>query len=161
MIKKQQPASALENRKIKRMQGKAHHRTAGNDAGRIVFQALGTLLDKVAVKCPDADTIITRFVNGVAADSDDTLITGQVVFNCQSRLHCSGYIIDDYANSRGKGSLRDNAAGNGIDQMAFATLRIFFGTDNDADIRIVSSKLIKKLDSPWFIIFDGNDAFVG
>ena len=58
------------------MQGKAHHRTAGNDAGRIVFQALGTLLDKVAVKCPDADTIITRFVNGVAADSDDTLITG-------------------------------------------------------------------------------------
>ena len=103
----------------------------------------------------------SRFVNGVAADSDDTLITGQVVFNCQSRLHCSGYIIDDYANSRGKGSLRDNAAGNGIDQMAFATLRIFFGTDNDADIRIVSSKLIKKLDSPWFIIFDGNDAFVG
>ena len=59
------------------MQGKAHHRTAGNDAGRIVFQALGTLLDKVAVKCPDADTIITRFVNGVAADSDDTLITGR------------------------------------------------------------------------------------
>jgi len=45
--------------------------------------------------------------------------------------------------------------------MAFAALRIFFGTDNDADIRIVSSKLIKKLDSPWFIIFDGNDAFVG
>lgn len=27
--------------------------------------------------------------------------------------------------------------------MAFAALRIFFGTDNDADIRIVSSKLIK------------------
>lgn len=109
------------------MQGKAHHRTAGNDAGRIVFQALGTLLDKVAVKCPDADTIITRFVNGVAADSDDTLIAGQVVFNCQSRLHCSGYIIDDHANSRGQGPLRDNAAGNGIDQMAFAALRIFSG----------------------------------
>lgn len=109
------------------MQGKAHHRTAGNDAGRIVFQTLGTLLDKVAVKCPDADTIITRFVNGVAADSDDTLITGQVVFNCQSRLHCGGYIIDDHANSRGQSSLGDNAAGNGIDQMAFAALRIFSG----------------------------------
>ena len=161
MIKKQQPASALENWEVQRMQGETHHRSAGNDAGRRVFQPLGALLDKVAVKCPDADTIITRFVNGVAADSDDTLITGQVVFNCQSRLHCGGYIIYDHADSRGQSPFRDNAAGNGIDQMAFAALRIFFGTDNDADIRIVSSKLIKKLDSPWFIIFDGNDAFVG
>ena len=93
--------------------------------------------------------------------ADDTLITGQVVFNCQSRLHCGGYIIYDHADSRGQSPFRDNAAGNGIDQMAFAALRIFFGTDNDADIRIVSSKLIKKLDSPWFIIFDGNYAFVG
>ena len=115
----------------------------------------------MAVKCPDADTIIPRFVNSVAADSDDTLITGQVVFNCQSRLHCGGYIIDDHADSRGQCPFRDDASGNGINQVTFTALRIFFGTDNDADIRIVSSKLIKKLDSPWFIILNGNDTFVG
>ena len=84
------------------MQGETHHGPPEMMRAGAFFQPLGALLDKVAVKCPDADTIITRFVNGVAADSDDTLITGQVVFNCQSRLHCGGYIIYDHADSEGR-----------------------------------------------------------
>lgn len=101
-------------------------------------------------------TIITRFVNSVAADSDDTLITGQVVFNCQSACIAVATLSTITPTAEGSAPFRDDASGNGINQVTFTALRIFFGTTTMLILGSVSSKLIKKLDSPWFIILNGN-----